>query len=139
MSAKAKKAVEDALVVASRLAGAGHKREAEIIRRLCRSNGCYRTTLAQLWRDNMALRGNFSPPDEAEDSEPLPEPQGDFARRDPRVSTPFVRFKRRAPFHDDEPPSEPCRAWCTQCERQVTRAQASTCASPFCKAKASAA
>jgi hypothetical protein len=98
VSAKAQKAVEDAMVVASRLKAAGHNREAEIIRRVCRSNVSYRITLRQLWVDNMTLRDI--------DGENCPQPEGDGPL--------LIELE-----------TSTAPVWCEQCERRVTQACAS--------------
>lgn len=56
MSAKAQRAVEEARKVADYLDSIGQPKMANDVRRVCRSNSSYRTTLATLHRDNMDLR-----------------------------------------------------------------------------------
>ena len=56
MAEKATKAVDDAMAVAGELEKVGQHRWAEIVRRVCRGNRSYRTTLQSLHRDNMKLR-----------------------------------------------------------------------------------
>lgn len=56
MAERALKAVADAMAVAKFLDGIGEHKRANDVRRICRSNASYRTTLQMLHRDNMALR-----------------------------------------------------------------------------------
>jgi general stress protein YciG len=168
VSAKAIKAVEDALIVAAALTAEGRNREAEIIRRVCKSNTSYRSTLGQLWRDNMALRGLPTSLDDAEAGEDRlsaaasemgrmgglvggkaradalsPERRAEIARKgaEARWGKKFeVPDALPSGLHDDEAAApEPGMSWCAQCERRVTAGKAASCLSPFCKAKAEAA
>ena len=55
----AARAVEQAKTVAKLLDEIGLPKQANDVRRLCRSNQSYRTTLALLHRDNALLRGEL--------------------------------------------------------------------------------
>jgi hypothetical protein len=151
VSAKAQKAVEDALVVASVLQREGRPREAEIIRRLCRSNSSYRVTLGQLWRDNMALRGETEHPATSELSDAvigdnLAGLEADVSPNDKiviveKVHRPVVEKRPRADHVEPEWRDDDYAGWrwCEQCDRRVSPAKAIMCESRFCKAKQEAA
>lgn len=59
MSAKADKRVEMARKTADFLDGIGEHKRANDVRSVCVANSSYKTTLAQLHRDNMRLRSRF--------------------------------------------------------------------------------
>lgn len=60
MAERAVVAVNQAMGVANYLDGIGEPKRANDIRRVCRSNGAYRTTLSQLHRENLQLRATVA-------------------------------------------------------------------------------
>ena len=56
MSARTQKKVADAERVADKLAGEGRKRDAEIIRALCRNSRALEQTASRLHQENMMIR-----------------------------------------------------------------------------------
>lgn len=59
MSAKADRRVQVAREAADYLDSIGERKRANDVRSVCRANASYKTTLAQLHRDNMDLRNKF--------------------------------------------------------------------------------
>lgn len=60
MSQRAKAAVARAMQTARFLESIGAPFEAAAVKRVCKSNSSYRTTLAQLHKDNMDLRAQLA-------------------------------------------------------------------------------